>query len=186
MGDNSCSQSKQESPDLPVTPSKRKRTSDCESPSVDITPECEITKSPLLRAPNVTPISVTEPNAIKPVATFSPGSARAKAAALLARARAVKAEETSKVTSESVNVQQLNITTDIDNSLVKNENKLETQEIKAETQQNGSGVQDYNVIDKKDHANSKEIQDEMATFIENNKKSTENIEKNEKNAQKNL
>merc|ERR1711874_801678 len=81
---------------------------------------------------------------------------------------------------------QMNITTDIDNSLVKNENKLETQEIKAETQQNGSGVQDYNVIDKKDHANSKEIQDEMATFIENNKKCTENIEKNEKKAQKNL
>merc|ERR1711874_796297 len=159
--DNSCTQLKQDSPDLPVTPSKRKRTSDCESPSVDITPECEITKSPILRAPNVTPICDTEHNAIKPVA-FSPGSARAKAAALLARARAVKAEETSKVTSESVNVQQMNITTDIDNSLVKNENKLETQEIKAETQQNGSGVQDYNVIDKKDHANSKEIQDEMA------------------------
>merc|ERR1712128_302678 len=127
------------------------------------------------RAPNVTPICVTEQNTIKPVATFSPGSARAKAAALLARARAVKAEETSRVTSESVNVQQLTITKDIDNSLANNDSKLETQktkaETKAETQKNGSEIQEYDEVDQiEDQANSEKIQNEKAAFIEKNKK----------------
>merc|ERR1711874_492163 len=189
-----CSEYNQEPPDPPATPSKRKRTSECESPSVDITPESETTKSPILRAPNVTPVCETEQNTIKPVATFAPGSARAKAAALLARARATKAEITSKVTSESVNVQNVTIKKDNDNSLENKEimletqeTKAETQEIKAETQQSGSDIQEYNEIDDaKDNANKKPFPTGMSTFIENEEKITENIEKNEENPQKNV
>merc|ERR1711874_650700 len=184
----------QEPPDPPATPSKRKRTSECESPSVDITPESETTKSPILRAPNVTPVCLTEQNAIKPVATFAPGSARAKAAALLARARAVKAEVTTKETSESLNVQKVTISKDNDSSLENkeimletHETKAETQENNAETQQNGSEKQVYNEIDEvKDHANKKPFPTGMSTFIENDEKFTENIEKNEENSQKNV
>merc|ERR1712128_12091 len=90
-----------------------------------------------------------------------------------------------------VNVQQLTITKDIDNSLANNDSKLETQktkaETKAETQKNGSEIQEYDEVDQiEDQANSEKIQNEKAAFIENNKKCTENIEKNEKNPQKKL